>query len=112
MNAQTSEDSGDTPPPLPSLHATLLDAAQVDQLLTDIETCTQLMEILPKYQAQSRVSETTGVSLAEARVLLSTQAVRGLQLRYRYDDADWWDTLMLAGNGYRVVRIRHDFSKA
>jgi hypothetical protein len=33
-----------------------------------------------------------GVSLAQARELLAARAVRGLQLRYRYDGAEWWDT--------------------
>ena len=98
-----------TPAELPALHTTLLDAAQVEQLLNDIETCTELAEILPKYAAQGHVPDRAGVTLTEARTLLASQAVRGLQLRYRYDGADWWDTLMLAGDRYRVVRIRHEF---
>ncbi len=89
---------------------TLLDAAQVEQLLRDIETCTQITEIIPKYAARGHVPDTATVTLAQARELLSTRAVRGLQLRYRYADADWWDTLMMAGEHYRLVRIRHDFS--
>jgi hypothetical protein len=109
MSAQTIVSSVETPPPLPALHTTVLDAAQVEQLLSDIEACAELVEILPKYAAQGHVPDRAGVTLAEARTLLASRAVRGLQLRYRYDDADWWDTLMLAGDRYRVVRIRHDF---
>jgi hypothetical protein len=109
MSAPTIDSSDDAPPQLPALHTTVLDAAQVEQLLSDIEACTELVEILPKYAAQGRVSDAAGVSLAEARTLLATRAVRGLQLRYRYEGADWWDTLIMAVEGYRVVRIRHDF---
>jgi hypothetical protein len=47
--------------------------------------------------------------LADARELIATRAVRGLQLRYRYQDADWWDTLMLVGDHFRLIRIRHEF---
>lgn len=109
MNAPTIDSSVDAPPQLPALHTTVLDAAQVEQLLRDIEACTELVEILPKYSAQGCVPNVAGVSLAEARTLLATRAVRGLQLRYRYEGADWWDTLLAAGEGWRVVRIRHDF---
>jgi hypothetical protein len=98
-----------TPPELPALHTTTLDFAQVEQLLTDIEVCTELQEIVPKYAAQGHVPETAQVTLAQARELLSARAVRGLQLRYRYEDADWWDTVMVLGEQFRVVRIRHEF---
>ncbi len=110
--AISPEPSAEAPLELPPLHTTMLDAAQVEQLLGDIEAWTELIEILPKYAAQGRVPDVVSVSLAEARTLLATRAVRGLQLRYRYDGADWWDTLMLAGDRYRVVRIRHDFGNA
>lgn len=101
----------DEPPlKLPELNRTLLDAAQVEQLLRDIEACTQITEIIPKYAARGHVPDTAAVTLAQARELLTARAVRGLQLRYRYEDADWWDTLMVVGEQFRLVRIRHDFA--
>jgi hypothetical protein len=106
------DSSGETPPSLPVLHTTVLNTAQVETLLRDIEACTELVDILPKYAAQGHVPDRAGVTLAEARTLLASRAVRGLQLRYRYEGADWWDTLMLAGDRYRVVRIRHDGGNA
>ena len=95
---------------LPELNTTELDAAQVEQLLRDIEVCTQITEIIPKYAMRGHVADTASVTLAQARELLATKAVRGLQLRYRYENADWWDTLMVMGDKCRLVRIRHDFS--
>lgn len=101
----------DEPPAkLPELNQALLDAAQVEQLLRDIEACTQITEIIPKYAARGHVPDTAAVTLTQARELLATRAVRGLQLRYRYEDADWWDTLMIVGEQFRLVRIRHDFA--
>ena len=50
------------------------------------------------------------LTLADARRLLEERAVRGLQIRYRYDGADWWDTLMVLPEGWRLVRIRHEFA--
>ena len=101
--------SADVQPTLPELHTTLLDPTQLEQLFADIETCTELIEVLPKYGPQVHVPDSAGVTLAEARTLLTSRAVRGVQLRYRYDGAQWWDTVMVAGNQFRVVRIRHDF---
>ncbi|MGZ8900168.1 MAG: hypothetical protein ACXW3Z_08740 [Limisphaerales bacterium] len=100
----------DAPLKLPDLTTAPLDAAQVDQLLRDIEQCAQITEIIPKYASREHVPDAANISLAQARELLATRAVRGMQIRYRYEGADWWDTLMLVGDQYRLVRIRHDFS--
>jgi hypothetical protein len=111
MNAESQPtDTESAPPELPALHTTTLDFSQIEQLLTDIEVCTELQEILPKYAAQGHVPEVAQVTLAQARELLFTRALRGLQLRYRYEGADWWDTVMVLGEQFRVVRIRHEFS--
>lgn len=112
MNTDSTSSAapGETTPPLPALHSTILDAAQLEQLLGDIEACTEIVEILPKYASRGQVADTAQVTLIQARELLATRAVRGLQLRYRYDGADWWDTIMVTGDQFRVVRIRHDFS--
>ena len=99
-------------PPLPDLNTTLLDAAQLEQLLRDIELCAQISEIIPKFAARGHVPDAASLSLTQARQLLATRAVRGLQLRYLYEGAEWWDTVMLVGDRFRVVRIRHDFTDA
>lgn len=102
-------DAGSTSqPPLPELVDTLLDADTVDQLLRDIASCTQLLEIVPKHHARGHVGDRT-ISLDAARDLLRRRAVRAVQLRYRYDDAEWWDTLVVTDTGTRLVRIRHEF---
>ena len=84
------------------MHSSSLDDSQVAQLLADIVVCTELTEILPKFAVQQRVPDTASATLA--------QAGNGSQLRYRYDGADWWDTLMQDGQRYHIVRIRHEFS--
>jgi hypothetical protein len=49
------------------------------------------------------------LSLEQARQLLLEGRARGIQIRYHYDGADWWDTLMRTPQGIRLVRIRHEF---
>jgi hypothetical protein len=95
--------------PLPELRSATLDLAEVERLLNDIELCTELTEIIPKHGPQDHVPADARLTLADARAMLRARTVRGLQLRYRHADADWWDTLMLTGDTFRLVRIRHEF---
>ncbi len=97
------------PPKLPDLNQALLDWPGVEALLRDIEACTEVTEIIPKSVAQGYVPENGVLTLAEARQLLAQRAVRALQIRYRHNGAEWWDTLMVLPDGWRLVRIRHEF---
>lgn len=94
---------------LPELQNALLDTATVAQLLRDIELCAHVTEIIPKFLPHTYVPETT-ISLPQAREWLFGNRVRGVQIRYRYDGGEWWDTLLRANGMFRLVRIRHDFS--
>ena len=96
---------------LPDLHQAVLDTATVEQLFHDIESCAQLAELIPKYAAHGYVPPDAALTAAEARSLLLTRQLRALQLRYRYDGADWWDTLQVLPDGFRLVRIRHEFPR-
>jgi rhamnogalacturonyl hydrolase YesR len=108
---EQSDEKGNpaTPRALPELHGATLRMDQVHDLLDDIAACTELLKILPKYAVTERVPDRAALTLDQAAELLRSRAVRGLQLRYRYEGAVWCDTLMQANEGYRIVRIRHDF---
>ncbi len=95
---------------LPELQDALLDEATVDQLFQDIAGHTQVLEIIPKHQQRGYV-EDQSISMEQARQLLRDRACRAVQLRYVYDGAQWWDTLMPQPDGTRLVRIRHDFNQ-
>ena len=96
--------------PLPELHQGELDAATVRQLFADLAAHAEMMEIIPKY-GRGHVEECPPVlSLEEAAAMLEGGGLRGLQLRYRYRDQIWWDTLMpLADGRSRLIRIEHRF---
>lgn len=95
-------------PPLPELAESVLDDATIDALFRDIARCTTLLEVVPKYAARGHVGSAT-VSLDEARTMLRERTMRAVQLRYRHDDTEWWDTLIAQPEGVKIVRIRHDF---
>jgi hypothetical protein len=94
---------------LPELQGALLDAATVRQLFEDIEHCTEVTEIIPKSASRTFVSETK-ITLADAREQLLSGQLKGMQIRYRYQGGDWWDTLLPVEDRFRLVRIRHDFA--
>ena len=96
---------------LPDLQQSVLDPGTLAALFLDLETCTEIIEIIPKAAAEGYVAEHTEITLSEAKDLLLSGQIRGLQIRYLYQGSQWWDTLLPApgGEGFRIVRIQHDF---
>ena len=56
---------------LPDLQQSVLDAETLEQLFSDLATCTEIIEIIPKAVAEGYVPEHTSMTLDEARALLS-----------------------------------------
>lgn len=94
-------------PTLAELSGGLLDAPLVDRLFADLSAEAEILAILCKGGARDHG---TGVApdLAAARALLAANAVRGVQIRYRWQNGEWWDTLMRTPEGVRLVRMRQD----
>ena len=98
-------------PPLPDLHQSEIDEATLRELITDIGTHTEILEIIPKYAPGYVAEDPAPLQLDEAVQQLVSRELRGLQLRYRHEGKTWWDTLMpLPGGLFRIVRIEHHFS--
>lgn len=104
---QAAEDG--PPPDLPEMHTALLGEAEVEALFRDLEACAAVHEVNAKTAAQGCVPEAGRLTLVEARRLLLTRQVRGVQVRYRHHGAEWWDTLMVRPDGWQLVRLRPDF---
>lgn len=98
-------------PPLPDLNEALLDEETVQALFRDLAACAEILEVVPKIADRTEVTGAK-VSLAEGQALLAEGRARGLQVRYRFEGAEWWDTLLRTPRGIRLVRIRHDFGEA
>jgi hypothetical protein len=99
-------------PPLPDLQQSVLDPDTLAQLFSDLGSLTEILEVIPKALAESYVPESSEIGLDEGRRMLLSGVVRGLQIRYRYQGSQWWDTLLpdAASGGFRIVRIQHDFA--
>ncbi len=101
------ESLGELPPDLPVIHEAILNADTLNQLFDDVSQCTHLIEVIVKHDRLSQTPD-ANFSLEQARELFEHGSAMGIQLRYQYDGAQWWDTLMRTPAGTRIVRIRHD----
>lgn len=97
----------DAAPKLPVLQQTVLDAATLEALFRDLAQCTQILGVIPKGAPQAYAAE-KGISLDAAREGLVSGAFRGVQVRYRYENQEWCDTLLATPAGVRLVRISLD----
>ncbi|MDP2316359.1 MAG: hypothetical protein Q8P41_25905 [Pseudomonadota bacterium] len=91
--------------PLPDLHTSDLDPAAFGALFDDLERHAEVLDVLVKGDAARRASDVP-VPLREAQAMLAAGLVRGVQIRYRWDGAEWRDTLMRAPLAIRIVRMR------
>lgn len=98
---------------LPDVSEATLSDEDVASLVRDLRSLTTIEQIVIKAGpggagGAGGADDSAQPTLDEAAQLLLERAVRGVQIRYRYDDADWTDTLMPVADGVRLVRIRHD----
>lgn len=82
-----------------------LDTATLDALERDLATLTTVLDVQVKGAAATYAAG-TGTALAEALAALRAGAVRGVQVRYAYQQDVWWDTLLRTPAGVRLVRRR------
>lgn len=108
MKSAVPNAPADPPPALPEMHTALLGEAEVDALFRDLEACAAIHEINAKTAARGSVPEVGRLTLVEARRLLCERQVRGVQIRYRHEGIEWWDTLMVRPDGWQLVRLRPD----
>ena len=94
---------------LPPLSDSVIDLNTVTALFADLEAFTEVLEVRLKGSATQYVGENQ-CTLETAMQLIKTRAVRGVQIRYIYEQSQWWDTLVVTPNEIRIVRIRPDFA--
>lgn len=91
--------------PLPPLQDTTLDEATLDALFLDVGALAELVAVVVR--PREGLARSVGASLEAAREALRSGEAAGVQLRYRLQGSEWWDTLMRVEGGVRLVRIEH-----
>ncbi len=97
---------------LPPMREALLDSNEVQQLFADVAAYGSdilLMERQASAGRQPAVSadSTTSTRLQLARDGILSDRIQRIQIRYRWSDASWIDTLETRPDGFRLVRIAH-----
>ena len=95
----------------PPVYDVVLDDATVAQLFFDVAHAAELVGITIK-PLGARAATETQPSLDDAYRALAERSIAGVQLRYRFAEEEWWDTLIRAPNGTRLVRISHSAALA
>ena len=98
-------------PALPFVHDATLDREQLLVVVADIEAGTELLSVNVKHGREAH-SDEQPVQLKAAVAQLLDGAAVGLQIRYRYEGREYWDTLLRAPGGFRIVRIDHSAALA
>lgn len=92
---------------LRDFHEAFIDPATLEQLFVDWAGAAEVLAVMAKGGTTDRAHGGT-LSLEEGRALFMDKKVRGLQVRYRYEGSEWWDTLMRTPAGVRIVRIEQE----
>lgn len=92
---------------LPEVLEGALDLATVEALFADVAATGGLVAVVVKHGRQAEPPRGAG-GLPEAKDALLQGRATAVQLRYRHDGHEWWDTLMRVGPAaWKLVRIAH-----
>jgi len=98
--------------PIPPLYEAVLDDRALGALVDDLLAVATLLGVSTKGAgARLAAGETDGrprEQLVRAIGALRERAIAGVQVRYRHEGREWWDTLLRVEAGVRLVRICHD----
>jgi len=95
---------------LPPMREALLSTAQIEQLFADIDAMASDILLMQRSSRAARATATQATSsdnLDSAKSALLSGHITRLQIRYRWDDTAWIDTLETKPEGTRLIRIAH-----
>lgn len=93
------------PRPLPELTEAVLDDDTLAALVRDLRGETQLLEVQLK-GGQFERGQRHQIPLEQAVSMLTAGEIRGVQIRYRWSEQEWLDTLLRHPEGIKLVRIQ------
>jgi hypothetical protein len=90
---------------LAEVQEAILDDATVRQLFFDLSQLAEVVEVRLKATEQAYATH-AAPTLEAARQAVSTREALAVQLRYRFGNAEWIDTLVRVETGFRLVRVQ------
>jgi len=95
--------------PLPTIWDKLLDPATLDQYFKDLATHAEMISVQQKQSQTEYVHENT-IDLSVAREKVMSGDARAVQIRYRFDEQEWCDTLLRHTSGVKLIRMLQSFA--
>jgi hypothetical protein len=89
----------------PELNDAILGSDELSALFRDYRACATINDIIVK-PGPGYVPQQSRPTLDHAEELLRARAVRGIQIRYQFEQKTWCDTLMPLADNIRLVRIQ------
>jgi hypothetical protein len=94
-------------PAVPMMVEGILDAATLEQYLTDLDKHAESVSLRVKGGSMEN-SSGIATDLSTAIRDLGAGQIRALQINYVFNGDSWTDSLFATTNGVRVVRCRHE----
>ena len=92
---------------LPPMREALLNSAQVELLFGDIGQHGSDIQLFARSSPGARATIDQSSSLLTAKQAILDSTVKRIQIRYRWQNSLWIDTLESSPEGYRLIRIAH-----
>lgn len=99
---------------LPPVFDIVLDDDKVAALIFDVRHAAELIAVNTRDTAGKiqAYSQSPGDALDAAFLDFRDRKAAAMQLRYRFHNEEWWDTLLRTPDGVRLVRISHTQARA
>lgn len=81
------------------------DRDQVNALFDDLSAGAQVEHVQVRSSARGGPND-RAVTLEEARELFDSQDAKAIQIRYRFEEDTWCDTLMVQSDTVKIIRTR------
>jgi len=89
---------------LPTIWDKLLDPATLDQYFKDLATHAEMISVQVKQSPTEYVLDNI-MDLSAAREKVMTGDTRAVQIRYRFEEQEWCDTLIRQASGVKLIRM-------
>ena len=93
----------------PQLFQSELSPDEVEALFADLKLGAEVTHVQVK-MASGMGAADSKMTLTDAHELLRLGQVAAIQIRYRYEQQDWCDTLMVLPHAVRIVRTKASVS--
>ena len=92
-------------PQLPEIRQAVISVSEALDFCRDLEVLCTIQSLQLR---GNRESDETSLTMMDLRTRLQTRLSGAIQIRYRYEDVDWIDTLVPHGKDLHLTRIALD----